>query len=369
MCINPIPIKNTNYGRDPSKYLHFLKDCTNTQILVPCGHCPECIAMQQMELVQRIQMEALKNWLFMGTLTYKNECMPRITTSQGYEYRYADIQDFSDMIKRLRKNNTFEYQFRTIYVSERGHIRGRPHFHCLLLFNKEDIGKNFEDAANFAEVHKWDLFNEWKKVTKKGRYSEYKNLCDYRESIRNGVLRKTYDFHFVDPRLTGGGITDCAFYVLKYMLKGGEWEKSVKGALYTNYEKEEADSYWNLIKSKQIHSKSFGLNGGADWDIIEFLRQGIEQSKHTSKFAQYYAPEQILTFPLSHYYKNNALIYDLQDAIDFYNKQDRVDGHLDSQYYFSKEITQSFKKMHDYERKLNLLRQDAFSEVDELYNI
>lgn len=369
MCISPIKIGNPNYGRDPTKGYAYLKDCTSHYIYVPCQKCAECIAMQQMELVQRIQMEALKNWLFMGTLTYKNECMPRITTSLGYEYRYAEIQDFSDMIKRLRRYNTFEFPFRTIYVSERGTKGGRPHFHCLLLFDKDQIGHKPEDAASFAEKHKWDLFNEWRKITKAGRYSQFINLCDYRESIRNGIVHRTYDFHFVDPRITEGGITDCAFYVLKYMLKGSEWEQKVKGALFTNYDKIEAEAYWKVIQSKQKHSLGFGLNGGADWDIIEYLRQGVERSKKNELFAQYYCPEVILSFPLAHYYKQNGLIYDVFDAQAFYFNADKPGISIDSFYSFNKEWTQSIKKMHDYERKLKLLKEDTFSEIEELYNI
>lgn len=120
MCLTPIRIKNPNLGQDKTKFPWFLKDCSSTYISIPCGKCPECIALDQMYLIQRIQMESLGNWLFMGTVTYKNETIPRLVTSTGYEYRYTDYADIRDMIKRLKKNNTYEFPFRYLYVTERG---------------------------------------------------------------------------------------------------------------------------------------------------------------------------------------------------------------------------------------------------------
>lgn len=371
MCLSPIKIRNPNRGLK-KEGLNVLKDCTSAYINVNCGHCSECIALEQMYMVQRIQMEALGNWLFMGTVTYKNEMLPQLITSQDYQYKYADIKDLTGAIKRLRRNNTYGIPFRDIYVTERGGKGGRPHAHILFMFRKEDIGKNYSDAHNFAQVHQWDLFNEWKRVTKKGRYSESDFLSDYRESKRGGIIHKTYDFHFVDPRLTDSGITDVAFYVLKYMLKGTPHENSIRQALTINYEKEEAYKTWQVIKSKQQHSHNFGLNVWSDKDnhdftIIEHLRKGIEDSKRVSNFPLYYCPEQILTFPLAPYYKKNPLIYDAKDALDFYYK-DENNPYTDTFVYKEIELTQTIKKFRDYERKLKLIDQDIVdTTLEELY--
>lgn len=370
MCYQPIKIKNPNYGKTPIGY-NRLQDCTNEYIQVPCGNCGECIAIEQMEYVQRIQMEALKNWLFMGTLTYKNETLPKLVTSQGYEYRYADTRQFTAELKRLRKNNTYEFPFREIYVSERGGKGGRPHIHCLLLFKKEDIGNKYEDAATFAKEHEWDLFNEWKQVTKKGRYSESYLLSDYRESYRYGIKHKTYDFHFVDPRLTEGGVTDVAFYVLKYMLKGSDHEQKIRQALFLNYSEDEAKKYWNTIKSRKEASIGMGLNvwdgQSYDWEIIEYLREGIERSKNNkSAYPLYYTPERLLTFPLAKYYKNNGLLYNMADAMAFYHNVKRDTP--DNQVIYDKSTDQMVKAFNDYERKLKIIDQDIVSEIiEELY--
>lgn len=243
------------------------------------------------------------------------------------------------------------------------------------MFRKSDIGKTYEDAQNFAKEHEWDLFNEWKRVVKKGRYSESVLLSDYRESIRNGIKHKTYDFHFVDPRLTESGITDVAFYVLKYMMKAegqdNNHEGKIRSALKLNLPEEEFIQTWDLVRSRKRSSLYFGLDiweeDKHDYTIVEYLRQGIERSKKTSPYPLYYAPEQLMTFPLSPYYKNNGLIYDVKDALDFYYKNPTK--YIDNIVESDKEITKTLKKFQDYERKLKIIEQDCFSQtLEELYN-
>lgn len=126
MCVRPITIPNPNYGLSKVGF-GFMKDCVSKFITVPCGHCPECIANKQMQFVQRIQMEELENHLFYCTLTYNNESLPVVTTSTGYDIRYADIRDVQNMIKRLRKSNVFGRPFRYFGVSELGSKKARPH--------------------------------------------------------------------------------------------------------------------------------------------------------------------------------------------------------------------------------------------------
>lgn len=126
MCLNPQTIPNPNFGCS-NKGFGFMKDCVSKYIVVPCGHCKECISVKQMYLIQRIQMEELENHLFYCTLTYNNESMPILTTSTGYDIKYADVSDVQKMLKRLRFNNAFGRPFRYLGVSELGTKRGRPH--------------------------------------------------------------------------------------------------------------------------------------------------------------------------------------------------------------------------------------------------
>ena len=119
LCISPISIKNPNYGKNPLPGTPFaLKDCSSKMLSIPCGHCPECIALKQMYLVQRVQMEAINNYLFFCTLTYNNKMLPKVVTSTGYEIAYADVRDIQLLFKRIRNENGFSRPFKTLYVSE-----------------------------------------------------------------------------------------------------------------------------------------------------------------------------------------------------------------------------------------------------------
>ena len=91
MCFSPLLIKNPNYNHHKSKiYKHdFLSDTTSQYIYVPCGVCKQCVAVKQMYLVQRVQMEARNCFLFFSTLTYDNVHLPKITTSTGFDIPFG----------------------------------------------------------------------------------------------------------------------------------------------------------------------------------------------------------------------------------------------------------------------------------------
>lgn len=125
MCLSPVSIENPNYGRK-DKHAQFI-DVVSRRIYVPCGHCAECIQSRQLQFVQRIQMEEIVNHLFFCTLTYNNDMMPVVSTSTGYDIRFADVSDVQKMFKRLRKRNAFGRPFRYFGVSELGTKKGRPH--------------------------------------------------------------------------------------------------------------------------------------------------------------------------------------------------------------------------------------------------
>lgn len=77
MCLNPIIRPNPNRGLRHVG-LMFMKDCDNANIYVPCGHCEDCIAMRQGQIVQRCDAEARSNHIFFCTLTYDNKHIPRL---------------------------------------------------------------------------------------------------------------------------------------------------------------------------------------------------------------------------------------------------------------------------------------------------
>lgn len=78
MCLNPILRPNPNRGHFRSG-LNFTKDCSSQYIYIPCGHCPDCVAMRQSQLVQRADAESRYNHMFFCTLTYDNKHIPKLT--------------------------------------------------------------------------------------------------------------------------------------------------------------------------------------------------------------------------------------------------------------------------------------------------
>ena len=105
-CLSPITKPNPWLGNKSN--LSFLFDTKSATIAVPCGWCDSCIAVKQMYFVQRVQMEAQYNHLFMFTLTYNNEHLPVLTVGD-HDIRFADIKHLQDMFKRfvIRKTDFY----------------------------------------------------------------------------------------------------------------------------------------------------------------------------------------------------------------------------------------------------------------------
>ena len=129
MCISPIQIKNPYLGLGHLG-LNRLHDTVNSYINVPCGHCPACTSLRQSWINQRVQMESLDNYLFYGTLTYKEDMVPWVHIGE-YNLRVPDMSDFTKMVKRLRNEGM---KFSYIVVSEYGGKTYRPHYHFMLSF-------------------------------------------------------------------------------------------------------------------------------------------------------------------------------------------------------------------------------------------
>lgn len=328
MCLSPILIDNPNFGQDKVG-LNFLKDTENSKLAIPCGVCAECIAVKQMYLVQRVQMESLKNHIFFATLTYSNEYLPKCVTSTGFELSFADIRDFQLMVKRLYNDNAFGVPFRYFAVSELGSTRGRPHFHILWLIPKKP-SDTYNDCLNYEYLIKKKVLEYWSRNYGSRRVPDYKPLCEYHECFRGGKLHKNYDLHYVNPALTEGGCTTVAFYVLKYMLKPSNRAIRLQQALHLNLDEYEYRDIWNIIRPRYFKSLGFGYNGIVtsgrtilpDVDIVSYLRKCVKQTPPEYGYPFYYNPDSGDHFPLARYYKDNPDIFSLKDAYNFYYLKD-----------------------------------------------
>lgn len=350
MCLSPITIPNVNYH---SKVVAgsplSLKDCSNSKIGVPCGHCSECIHNKQMHIVQRAQMESLNSHVFFLTCTYNPESLPIFETSTGFRFMFADWHDLQNTFKRIRNNNAFTRPFKYLAVSERGSKRGRPHFHALIFLPKypsDDVHTVFNlESILFKNFLKYYARNVGTRKCPK-----YVPLLTYKRAFIHGKLHTTYDLHAIQPTLCSSGISDVTFYVTKYMLKDSLSDEKRRSALKMNLSTEEFSTVWNKIRSKVISSKFFGYGFSySDYmNICDYLRKCVEAS---SEYPNYINLDNGFQLPLSKYYKSNPFIYSLSDALRFYyaSNQDSLDTP-----YESKDVSETFMKVAFSEHKKHI---------------
>lgn len=374
MCLNPQKIKNPNYRKNPHDKLNFLKDCSNQYIYVPCGHCPECIANKQMQLIQRLQMEATKNYLFFSSITYNEEMIPRfelpkVDQSTGevigsWSIRYADVSDLQNMFKRLRKYNKLERPFKYFAVSELGKSRGRPHFHIIWIVPKYPDDNEYT-PYNLEKKYFKIILDEWKrKVSVSDKVPVYKPLCTYVRRWKHGKLSSNYDTHYVTPELTKGGESDVGFYVLKYLMKPSTRATRLQQALRLNLDDDEYERIWKIVRPRYFKSKDFGLS--SDPDIQDYIHSCVERSKKEFDYPCFINPVDGKTFPLARFYKSKAATYDIMDALDFYYKKKTLT--VDCSYSSDDLKTKQEAENRYHKYKKQLLKIDSHDESFELFD-
>lgn len=370
LCLSPIKIRNPNFGRKPKAgTILSLKDCSNSFLTIPCGHCPECIANKQMQLVQRIQMESLSHHLFFCTLTYQNSTLPILTTSSGYSIRYADIHDLQCMFKRIRKDNLFGRPFKYFAVSERGSEKGRPHFHIIFMVDKSPKD-SFGDILSLEKIIFDVVLSQWKRNIGSSRKPIYLPLCEYHSKYVRGILKRNYDLHYILPS-NGDSCSSVSFYVLKYILKDSQRDVNLQRALKLNLPLEEYYEVYSKVKSRYVASKDFGDSKNPE--VRKYLKECISRSKHSEsdkQYAKFYNYDTGQSFPLSRFYKSKPDIYSFKDAIDFYYNSNK--DSIDSPFFNDKYITQENYSVIDsrlakFDKQLELSQLDCEMDlIDEI---
>lgn len=321
MCISPILIKNPNYKHtvDNSHDVHVhMKDTTSQYIEMRCGHCPECLILKQTYIRQRSVLMARTHDIFFCTLTYNQEMLPTMEVN-GIKHAYADIRDFQNLVKRLRKMDFFGAPFKYICCTEYGGKKHRPHFHVLFFVQKPEHKEDEYDVWNKTQCWYWGILHLWRRnvntdvvVSRKTgikhvrvntRKPVWKPICTY---VRDRKGRCTYDFHQVVPRRTKNGVADVCTYVTKYCLKFDKWVQSKQQALRLNLDDDEYKRVWNLVKPRLLISKHFG-----DDDIFdEVVRKGIDYSiRKGEKYFVFIDPNTGHVSPLAPYLRDKFATY------------------------------------------------------------
>lgn len=308
-------------------------DCESQYILVPCGHCSQCIALKQSYIVQRTQMEAINFDLWMLTLTYNEEMIKSINVN-GYKYRYADISDLQNMFKRIRKYDLLGCPFQYLAVTEYGTKNHRPHYHVILATPKnpdDDAYDRITKEERFSKVFRREwrrniatCYNKHGELVSNTRNPLYKPLHTHVVKYIRGERKCNFDFHWIDPKITDSSNSlhdesDVAFYVTKYLTKSNKWLERVKSALKFNLEPEHFKEVWSLLRPKMLISKNFGYHPLFRDSIFKHLRQGIDLALNTqSPFPYFINPNTGETFPLCPVYRKHAeTIADLQKFYEF----------------------------------------------------
>ena len=377
MCISPIRIRNPNLGMiGPNAQF---KDCISQFIEVPCGKCCECVQFDQLQVVQRLQCESLVNHLFFCTLTYNNESLPVVSTSTGFDIRFADVSDVQKMFKRLRKRNAFGRPFRHFSVSELGSEKARPHFHILFLIPKYD-DDDLNTCLSLEKLMFTEVLSEWKRNYGSRKFPVWKPLCTYVRKYVYGRLRTNFDLHYVNPSLTSGSEANVAFYVTKYMLKPSDREIKLKRALRLNLEPDEFKFIWSLVKCRHFESEGFGLgssvsevvNGHKVYSVpdkvYEHLRKGIELSlKNVQPIPSFFSPVDGSSVPLAKYYKSRGEIFGMSDFLDFfYASSQSADNVIIKD---DLDVTQTDIKISNFEKNRKIIDSNqSVSNLDDLYD-
>lgn len=320
MCLRPILIDNPYKGL-AHVGLNKYHDCTSLKLKVPCGNCPVCISLRQMYFTQRCQMEQLTNYLFMGTLTYKNKMLRHIVVN-GRKLYYADFTDFQKMMKRIRLSEKVR-PFRYFLVSEYGGKNHRPHFHFILSVERRDTDDFYTIMNLEKEYH--DLFLlEWRRNVGDNWNPKYESLCDYIVT----PYGRTYDFHYVNPSSTSKGEDDVAFYVSKYITKSSQWVDRLKSALKLNLSPEDFLEVWKKLKPRATFSHNWGNTKHPD--VKSYIRGCIKFSisnKTDYDYPLYFNRISGQSQPLSPYFQKKFLT--VKDK-EYYWLKNLHDRHFDT---------------------------------------
>lgn len=358
MCVSPIRIRNPNY-HNKSGLISALADTSSMYINVPCGHCSECVAVRQMGIIQRVQMEELTNHIFFCTLTYSNDAMPVISTSTGYDIRYADFSDVQKMLKRLRKHNAFGRSFRYFCVSELSK-RGRPHFHLLFFVPKLD-SDDYNDCLNLENVMFHAVLSEWRRNKGSVRKPIWQPCCQYVRKMIRGRIKSNFDLHYVDPRTTDNGTADVGFYVTKYMIKPSDRAERLQSALRLNLDPDEYNQIWSIVKPKWVASLKFGLSSNK---AKNYVYDCVSRSLDTSDSPKFYNPVTGSTFPLSRYYLNKDYLFNVGDALIFNDKKQIKDNVVMD----NRHISEKLRSVENYKKRLSMIDSNdesyLFDELD-----
>lgn len=318
MCFTPILIRNPNYKLGHIG-LNAFSDTAHLYMQVPCGNCPQCVALRQSFYLQRVQMESFRSHLFMFTLTYNNDSL--VYTDVGeYNIAVPHLPDVQNMFKRMRADG---HKFRVSYVSEYGSRRYRPHFHGILA-----LDKSLGDFRTLEKKYKSLFSLQWKRnyattVNKNGLIVPNTRSPVWRPlftPVYDKARCTTFDFHYIEPVIDHDN--DCAFYVSKYITKYDDRTRKLllKILQDPNLDDGQVSYLYKIVKPKCNTSKDFG-----SWKdpVINAYIQKCASRESLFRYPQYFDIYSGKQMAMSPYYGKH--IVGFEHAYDRLLNSDFVD--------------------------------------------
>lgn len=236
------------------------------------------------------------------------------------------------------------------------------------------------DCLNLERVMFDAVLHEWRRNIGSIRKPIYRPLCTYVRKMVHGRIRTNFDLHYVNPSMTDGSTADVAFYTLKYMMKPSDRSVRLQQALHMNLPLDEYNEIWSLVRPRHFESNALGYgvsdtsnsaSMAAYHKVIEHLRKGIAASKHevpgSDPMPLYFSPVDGKAAPLAKYYKNNPLVFDMQDFLDFFyaskTDADNVIVHDDQS------LSQMLLKEQKFNEQTNIvLERQSVDELDDMFD-
>ncbi|WGL31509.1 replication initiator protein [Dipodfec virus UOA04_Rod_1209] len=249
-CLNPINIKNPNYGK------FWASNSDYYRILVPCGHCTACLARKRKQWFFRINAEMkTSETAFFVTLTYNDE-------NYSGKCNKRDPQLFFKRVRKYLKSKGFNEKIKYFLVSEYGETFGRGHYHACIFGLPYHLANDIIDSCwslGFVDIHPLSpaAINYVCKYCLQNVYdsAEDKIADDY----------KTFMLCSRRPAIGSSFMSDDMLAYLKTNLDGCVTLQGVKYSIPRYYEDKVFDDYQlRNIKKKRN----------------EFLNKDVEYSRH-----------------------------------------------------------------------------------------
>lgn len=281
-CLHPILIWNRRYYNQPEDYvasqliLH-PEDVARQRLLVPCGHCPECLRAERNDWYVRLNREyayqqscGSHSWFFTLTISPKNYSRA-LDDPSGY------VRSFFERIRHVYKTSVKHALFQEFSPS-----KGRLHFHGVLFGCDLPYRALHSIAKDFGFIYIRPV------NTRSMRYCVKYIVKDIDVCRKDGrLLDKKYRRKFVSP---GIGRFIGSFPLPSFMVRKWQFTSVANGRTfryriprYYDYLLSEKERCKRSTFSAFLVSKAIG-NDFASRVVLEALQNafGDDWKKHCS---------------------------------------------------------------------------------------